>query len=1032
MDIIEQKMARRIAELETWRLRNKTPVLEVAHKGSDQGDWDPLNEGDRWGGPDQYETWWVPVDTTIVDDNSVLSIELTRNSRGAEALSLYNGRILQGVDEHHRQVIIPANCDGVELRVWSGLSSPFHLRGSIIVAEREPVADSLFFAVWNAFAVMKQLSPDDPLKLRYRALLDQALTNIDWRVPGSPTFYASLGPVYADLRSGLKMLSAKIPLEIVAIGHAHIDVAWLWRVSHTREKAIRTFSTALTLMREYPEYRFAQSQAQLYDFVKSDAPEIFEEIRRRVAEGRWEPVGAMWVESDCNLLSGESLVRQILYGSQFFREEFGSSTMVAWLPDSFGFNAQMPQILRRSGISAFVTTKLSWNQTNRMPHDTFWWRGIDGSRVLALFITTPTENDRDVYATYNGNITAETVKGIWERYQDKAINERLLLAFGWGDGGGGPTREMLENRRWLNELPGVPAVVPGSVKDYFIEVHRVVDQNRDVAVWSGELYLEYHRGTYTSQAVVKRLNRRIEGRLHDAEALESLVAWYDTPSDLALKESWKTVLRNQFHDILPGSAIGPVYRDVVSENSHLLDELSKAVGKLLGGRSADLHFEPTTEPAIYRVFNTLGIGRTELVSIPCVAVAENVGARRCDTGEALPVQRIFGEGAEELLVALQDIPSMGGVDIEIGEAIVSPDQQNPLQVTPNRLETPWLLLEFNQTGNLSRIYDRVANRDVLPNGTLGNVLRVFEDKPLQFDAWDIDRFYQDKCWTVHEVAWVKVKETGPLRGAIEWAWRYGSSLIRQTIRVYAHEPRVDFVTDVDWHEHQQLLKVEFPVDVESDYGRSDIQFGNLVRPIHENTSWDTARFETVAHTWADISDGGFGVSLLNDCKYGHDLRYKHLGLSLIKSSIDPDPDADQGHHSFTYTLLAHRGTFVDGQVHPTAKRLNAPCVVVRASDHLSVPMGEALVSCDSDHVWLETLKRAEDQDGSIIRLYEFGGRQGSAIVRMASTVVDVQEVTLLEVPEPTQDFIVQDDHSFSFTVKPYEIRSFRVRTRSTS
>ncbi|WP_338044721.1 hypothetical protein [Paenibacillus periandrae] len=612
-----EKLEKRTGELEPFRYRDKLELGGMRIKEEldtqtglypeERGDWSPIGLGDRWQGYDQY--FWIAVDATVPEEwnsSTIVGVfDMGVSGRGAisgfESLLFVNGSPYQGVDSNHQEMFFESSLAGttaaLRFRLWTGLNgynpAPTPIEYKIQRAELcllDEATDDLYF---TAKAVLQTLSVLDENRPEYHSLLrmlDRAFLRIDWSRPGSEAFYLSVQEAIDLFRDDLLKNPKTHAVVVQCIGHTHIDVAWLWRLQHTREKAARSFSTVLRLMEKYPEYVFLQTQPQLYEYFKQDYPELYEQIRVRAAEGRWEAGGAMWLEADCNLSSGESLVRHILYGTRFLQKEFGVTCNYLWLPDVFGYSWSLPQILRKSGITMFMTTKISWNQYNRMPHDTFVWRGIDGSEVITHFITTPdpsrSENGAFFY-TYNGGISAQSVQGIWNGYRDKGVNQKLLLAYGYGDGGGGVNREMLEMRRRFAELPGLPHVTTGRADDYFAELEQTV-RNTDqyVHTWDGELYLELHRGTYTSQAYTKRMNRKLELMYREAEFLQVLSRGTDkslTPAqDLA--EGWKIILRNQFHDIIPGSSIREVYEDSKEEYAEALQlaERSRAESSRTG------------------------------------------------------------------------------------------------------------------------------------------------------------------------------------------------------------------------------------------------------------------------------------------------------------------------------------------------------------------------------------------------------------------------------------------------------------------
>jgi alpha-mannosidase len=1118
-----EKLSERIKELNELRYRQGIKAERLYYKEDlsgengaypeEAGEWKPIRAKTSWFHRDMYA--WIAADMDVPADwkskKVMLRVGLKRSSGMLEGLLFLNGEPFQGIDMNHLEVMIPPHLAGttlqIRLRLWFGLNgfgsrAPFESQlNGISLCWLDEAADDLYYSGSAIVQTAGVLGENSAERHELLTALDRSMLLVDWSQPRSDSFYESVGQAREKLKALLQEMPPKSHSVIVqCIGHTHIDVAWLWQLKHTREKAARSFSTVLRLMEAYPEYVFLQTQPQLYEYIQSDYPALYEQIKERIAEGRWEADGAMWLEADCNLTSGESLVRQMLYGMRFLQREFGKTSKYLWLPDVFGYSWALPQILRKCGIETFMTTKISWNQYNRMPHDTFRWRGMDGTEILTHFITTPVERDDEEIAryTYNGKITPRSVTGIWDEYQDKTLNRHLLLAYGYGDGGGGVNREMLEMRRRLADMPGLPQVTTGLAGDYFAQLNERIDQtDQYVHTWDGELYLELHRGTYTSQAYTKRMNRRLELLMKEAEWLHCLDSthrsdWSSYPQD-KLYEAWKIILRNQFHDIIPGSSIREVYEDsrmeydeawklaaaaaveavgrlALSESNCARAEdwacigasASSGVGASLGagaspiadaspgagvssGSSASLSTRtcsgagassdagasasggPGLSEAAATVFNSASWSRTEPVAIPASAEL-GPGVWHDAAGNRLPAQRTEEDG---WLVQAADIPSCGSMQIAFTSAPDARQQSerqdeepHPFVYNGRGIATPYYELEWNESGSLCRIYDKLARREVLGPGAAGNELQIFEDKPKgRTEAWDIDLFYLEKMRKVDQLAEARLVEAGPLRAVVRFRWTYMRSAIEQDMIVYTISRRIDFKTKVDWHEQRQLLKAAFPVAVRATEATYDIQFGNVKRPTHWNTSWDYARFETVGHQWADLSESGYGVSLLNDCKYGYDIKDNVLRLSLIKSAIVPDDQADQGEHLFTYALLPHCGDWREGGTVREAWALNSPAT---ASWGRAAAGSASLFRVSASSVMVDAVKKAEDSDAIIVRLHEFHGGRSEVRIESDWEIAGWQETDLLEQPTGEKHegpFIVTD-------IAPYEIKTFVVHLRT--
>lgn len=1037
------RLRRLIGELAELRYRDRRPLGAFACYEDDGavGRSAPdstalcgsMQVGDRWIGRDKY--LWL---TLVVDlPDSWLSRDVVGlfdfgrtgggNNAGFEALLFLGGQPYQGVDSNHQEVIFDPRETGLRLglafRLWSGLEGggpPREQCHELLRADLawlDPACDDLYFTARAALATVEALDEHAPEKGLLLNLLNRTFQKLDFSEPGSDAFYASAIETRNFLVRALAEQRREAQVTVTCVGHTHIDVAWLWRLKDTREKAARSFSTVNRLMTRFEDFTFLQSQAQLYEYIKADYPAIYERIHRWVRAGRWEAGGAMWVEADCNISSGEALVRQIVYGIRFFQREFNVRNTYLWLPDVFGYSWALPQILRQCGLDTFITTKISWNEFNKMPHDTFVWRGIDGSEVTAHFITVPDDGNPDSwYYTYNGLMEPGTVSGTWRNYADKAINQELLLAYGYGDGGGGPNRHMLEMRRRLDGMPGMPQTRSGRVDEY---VSRLNDNIRSadggyLHVWDGELYLEYHRGTYTSQAWSKRMNRRLELKYRETEFLCALAAivgndWQRYPQQ-AIYDGWKIVLRNQFHDIIPGTAIREVYEDSKQEYAQADDIAEacsdRALGKLVQGDGRQT----------FTVINSASWQRSGLVRLPLAGFG---GSVRDQGGAALPIQC----AEDHVLVRPCEIPSFGAVCLSaVPDGVrASP---SPFGIAENRLETPCYLLEWNGQGHISRLFDRRACREVLADG-VANVMQVFEDKPRQYDAWELEVSFEQKRETIDEFLGATVQSDGPLQIVIRFQWQYRNSRIDQEMVLYQDSPRIDFRTVIDWQEREKMVKVAFPVRVRASEATYDIQYGNVKRPTHRNTSWDHARFEVVGHQWADLSEEGYGVALLNDCKYGYDIRDNLMRLTLLKSSNYPDPQADAGEHRFTYSLLPHAGSWQQAGVSRHAWDLNSPLYAVpgKIADGID---GRSLLSCDNPNVTIDVVKKAEDSDHLIVRLHEHGGSRGPVYLRSDFRIVTWQPCDLLEAPTGPEN---QGDE-ISDAVSPYQIKTYRVVLRA--
>lgn len=995
MFLKDRKLDRRISELKQYRYRDAQTIQSFLSKEdeeklvnpkvpTDYTGWGELKLGDYWSGRDRY--LWMHKEIQIPESFQgkrvvgVFDFGKTGagNNCGFEAMCYINEKPYQGVDLNHQEVFFQAEDMkkpiSLTFRLWSGLEGggvPREQEHRIMeakIAWLDEKADDLYYLGTIMLETIKELADGSPEKYELRQALDEACHCIDWSYPGSEEFYESVHQADDLLNEAVDKMDKHSLVHVTCVGHTHIDMAWLWRLKHTHEKASRSFSTVLRMMEMFPEYVFLQTQPQIYQYIKEDFPEIYQGIKEKIKEGRWEADGAMWVEADCNLTSGESLTRQILLGSKFIKDEFGKDVQYVWLPDVFGYSWALPQILKKSGIDMFMTTKISWNQYNRMPHDTFKWKGMDGTEILTHFITTPEPWNKpgSWFYTYNGLLTAKTVKGVWEAYSEKEMNQDLLISYGYGDGGGGVNRDLLERRRRLDKMPGLPSLKTGRAADYFAGLkEKVKNTSHYVHTWDGELYLEYHRGTYTSQGYNKRMNRKMELLYRRAEWLTAMQGIFAGDMKQAeqdtLRDGWHLILTNQFHDIIPGSSIHDVYEDCHKDYAKI-ESIADCVE-----REFETNVVEEKEDT-YTVFNASGWSLDELAEIP----ETRKGTFTDETGRELSAQR----GENVTYVQVKDLPSMGYRRIFFTPG-TGKEENSSFSVSGREIETPFYSISLNAYGQMERLYDKTFDREVLPKGTRANVLQMFEDKPIDNDAWDIDIFYQEKMREITDLTTFEVTECGALRMVIHMEWKYMNSTICQDMLLYRDDRRIDFKTYVDYHERQQLLKAAFPVDIRSTYATYDIQYGNVRRPNHWNTSWDQARFETVAHRFADLSERNYGVSLLNDCKYGYDIKDNLMRISLVRSGLQPDHLQDQGEHYFTCSLLPHGGDFVEGKTVQSAYQLNNPAKVVKGACKLGF---DGMFTLDNDAVEVDAVKRAEDQDALIIRFHEYTGSRQKVIL----------------------------------------------------
>ncbi|MGJ3239229.1 MAG: alpha-mannosidase [Anaerolineae bacterium] len=859
-----------------------------------------------------------------------------------------------------------------------------------------------------ALEVAQHLATDSPQQVALITIITRAFQLVDTRHPLGDAFYASIPPALDYLRESIPTVGEALDVTIYASGHAHIDTAWLWDIAQTRRKASRTFHTALYLMEQYPEYHFSQSQAQLYAFIEADEPALFARIQYAVEAGRWEVMGGMWVEADCNITGAESFARQFLYGRRYFRSRFGDDAPILWLPDTFGYPASIPQIAKEAGIDYFFTTKLRWNEHNDFPYDTFYWQGIDGTRILAHITPTPMQTWLRI-ATYNAEGNAQSVIETWQRMRRKPLQQMALMSYGWGDGGGGPTAEMLDNLERLKDYPAVPQVKQSSVHDFYQALEAQLD---DVPIWNGELYLETHQGTLTSQAWIKRANRKAEVALHDVEWLATLAstlyANYTYPQS-ALDAVWQIVLLNQFHDILPGSSIREVYDDAREQYAlatSSLDQLKQTALDVIGA-----HVDGD-----WVVLNTVDFAREGIAQLP---MRLDDGQGICTLDGTPCLTQTVSEGT---LIALPERICTPFAVIPLSLTDSAPASAPAISASTYHLDNGIIRAEFNDAGDCTRIIDHRDGRDLLAEDAIGNQFQLFEDRPLRFDAWNIDPEYQAQMWLA-EPATVEVLEVGAVCATLKLTRSMMHSTLTQWITLYAGGQYLEFRTEIDWRERHMLLKVAFPLNVQARTARYHIQWGAVERPTHRNTSWDAAQYEVAAHHWADLGDTHQGVTLVNDCKYAYDTYENVMRLTLLKGATYPDPTADLGAHHFTYRLYARHGD----SAWQAGYDLNYPLLVQRGTGDAPQALSP-LVQVDDPQLIVETIKRSEDGAGVIVRAYAVATHPRSYTLTFNQAISTIWRVNFLE--ERQSQLSPIDPERVQITARPYEIISVYVEFKA--
>lgn len=1043
---MEGKLLRLCADLEK---KIRTPLKDVPFQWhvqradgfsaeqalkADWRNWEKFGRHTVWA--KHQEHTWFAAEITVPEEakGKVFVAHFTSQwqdrpgSTDPQCLAYLDGKIAQALDGNHTELVIernakPGNKHVVLVNAFTFFDRPL-VGFEVDFFVRNERAEKLYYDLQTPLDVAVRLYQNDPRRQAILNIVDRALRSLDRRDGHTDAFEAGLPAAEKIAKEIYDLVDTEVQPQITAVGSTHLDVGWLWRVMHTRDKTGRSFATVLNLMEEYPQFVFMYNQSVLFDFLKKDYPDIWERMLKKVKSGQFEIEGAMWVEPDVNIASGESLVRQIMRGRKFHIENFNVTPKTVWLPDTFGYSANLPQIMEKSGLDYFVTSKLSWNDTDRHPYDTFFWRGIDGTVTKAQLITAQKYDSEEIFTTYNGDLSVSETMGAWKRYEPKAAYNEVVMSYGYGDGGGGPTRAMIERGTRLERgIPGAPKVKLEGIVPFLNRLGAAMDATpAKFPTWNGELYLQYHRGTLTSVAKNKANNRNAERQLRELEFLGALAlaqAGHAYPTE-TLAEFWELVLINQFHDILPGTSIPEVYVDSDNEYGRIFSTLSSQNGPWHA--AAQAFAKPGTDQL--RVLNFTSQNRAELVNLGEVGAGNGLATA---TG-VTPIQKtVRADGSTNNVAPVRNIAALGWTAAQVVTS--APTPKSTLSVSEKHLENELIKVTFDKAGEITSVFDKTRQREVLASGQAANRLIAYEDKPMEWDAWDIDRYFEEQFWPLADSPTkISVVETGPHRAAIRVERKYQKSLIVQVISLSAGARQIEFDTFIDWQERAQVIKAQFPFDLNISEIRSEIQFGHVKRPTHRNTTWDRARFEASMHRWVDISEADFGAALINDSKYAYDCHEQSVRLTLVRGSTFPDPSADLGEHRIRYALFIHEGVADLAQVHRAAERFNNPVAVIGSTS----PQASAAQSFDQfslaqvsgDNVTIETVKKAEKSDAMVLRVFEHANIRAETTISFGLKVKRVRVVNLME-EGPGKPLEIKDN-SISLSLRPFEITTLLV------
>ena len=1008
-DLVEKRIQRELWERVLPLVHPDQRPLTI-EAGPDVDHLEPFEVGSSWGAP--WATTWfrltgeIPTDWAGRRVEAVIDLGFHQRAAGFQCEGLVvdlrpDGSFtpLQGIHPRRTNFAVEPAAGPVTLHVEAASNPMFpqfapsplgsldtagdralyrFRRASLVVVDAD--AEALAYDIEVLDGVMRSLALDDPRRARLLRTLADALD----RVPDVRAARRIVAPAIAeDFGDAIRHRS-------VAVGHAHIDTAWLWPIRETKRKCVRTFASAVALMDDYPEYVFAASSAQHYTWIEERHPELFAKIADRVERGQWEPVGGMWVEADMNLPSGESLVRQIVLGQRYFEEKFGRRCTEVWIPDVFGYPAGLPQVFAAGGMDRFVTQKLSWNKQNTFPHSTFWWEGLDGSRVLTHF--PPVD-------TYNAEITPEEFSFSIANFKDHAWSTDSLMPFGHGDGGGGPTREMLERARRLAHIDSRATLEVGAPDAMFERIER---DRAAVPVWRGELYFETHRGTLTSQLQTKLGNRRCERLLVEAELWAATLG-----RDAGVDHLWKEVLTQQFHDILPGSSIAWVHADAEAVFADAGAELEARIASLL---------DDVAGPGEW-LANPADAAIDGVVVLDFGGVGDGVGDGAGAHGQKM------SDGRTAVRVV---VPALGVAPLDPQPA------NDRVVLSDTSMTNRHLAIRWDGLGNITSIIDLAHAREIVPAGQFAAALELSVDQPVEYDAWDLESWTRMSGRQLtgpdreRETVDVSIIDAGPLVGRVRVERTFGRSRSVVVYELRADSPQLLVHVALDWHHDEHLLSMAFPLDVRSDVAMCDIQFGVVARPTHPSSPWDAAKFEVCAHRFVDVAEPDFGVAISNNGRYGHSVFDGAVRVSLAKAANYPDPNADRGHHEVTLAIHPHGPGLADVRDH--AARLNAPLRVVTGGRAPAI-VAPVVRIIDADGasaagVEVDAVKLADDGSGDlIVRIHEAVGNRRRVSVAVTGRVAEAWRCNLLEEPQNGEEV---GDGVVTITLRPFQILTLRL------
>ena len=999
-----------IETIPAWKMK------ECIYKGIDDyeffyDEWKELNVGDRWGN----NGWSAFFKNSFDMPARFAGKKVTLNVYfGGDSLLSVNGEPYQGLDPFRNSVLL-TNCakgdehydiDIESYYVWHSNESTVKTLSCSFIGVSDPEIEEIYWDFKAAFNALFMPVLDTGLGELIRAALKEAFTHVNFDLEGEE--------FKAELRLAQKVLKEKVYNnpnyasigKLALVGNSHLDIVFMWAYKEYVRKLGRTHATMLRLMEQYPDFIFSQSTAVTYIEMEKRYPNLFEQVKKRIEEGRWEYIGAMWVEPDCNLVSGESFARQLLHGVRYAEKTFGITPKTCWVPDVFGNGYAMPQILKKAGVEYFVTHKMGiWNDTNPWQYNTFWWEGPDGSKIFS--IVPPTH--------FIGTVEADSLKVNWSKYTDKATIGESMYCYGWGDGGGGVDTEMLEYVKRYSKFPGLPEAKPSKIEDSLARMKANATET-NIPTWKDELYLEEHRGVHTTKALLKKLNRYSENLYRQAELFSSIAMKYGYKYPLdRLNEGWQMILTNQFHDSLPGSHITEVFGELCAIYDNIIEigesVRDEALGVIAGNADGSAKYGKP-----FALFNSLGVAATSKVELPYKDVEiydEN--------GNKVPAQKYVKlDGSEVLVFVAKDVPAVGYKVYYTKPGAVAEAKA----VEANEVENSRFKVVFDEAAEITSVYDKTNAREVLCDK--GNVFRIYEDLPGKYDAWDIVATYVDREFETKpgKIAGVSI---GDVFTCVTILKDVNKSQVKQNVLLYNELDRIDFDTYINWNEQEKLLKVGFDVDIKAQKFTRDIAYATIESSNYRHNPYDKAKFEVSAHNFIDMSEDAYGLSILNDCKYGYEVDKQRMIITLLKAPMNPDPKSDRGEHYFTYSLYPHAGSWKQAETITRGLEINNPMKAVELDENAKGDAVKSFISVSASNVPLEAVKKCEDEDAYIVRFVEKTGARTDVTVDFFSDIAEVSECDLLERNDVAFDGF--EGNKLSFAINPFEIKCFKVKTK---